>query len=332
MPRGETESIHRRISVRMWGDAKVRALSRPPPNAETLCIHLLAGEQTGIVPGLFKIGEAAFAEQLGWDLKGFREAFAEVSAQGLVKADWKARVVFVPNAIKHNQPANPNVVTHWRTAWELLPECELKTEAREVLRDFLKGIKNGEAKAFAEAFDIACPKATGIQEAGSRKQEAVKETKDLSAAPTAPVQPTLLLEPDKATARSGVSRVFDHWRSVMAHPRAVLDKKRTGLIRVQLEHYTAEQLCRAIDGYRLDSFTMGENDRGTKYDGIGTIFRDADHVEKGLAFSDNPPRASAPLRAVVGGRPPSRGQNLEERFSEFQDGQTFGGGKPEDPK
>jgi len=52
----------------------------------------------------------ALAEELGWSLKEFREGFAELSREGLVKADWNARVVFISNATKYNPPENPNVV------------------------------------------------------------------------------------------------------------------------------------------------------------------------------------------------------------------------------
>src|SRR4051812_17634419 len=129
---------HRRIEMKMHADEKYRRLSAPPPCGQVLWLHLIAGEQTGIVPGLFSIGEAAFAEQLRWSLKGFREAFGEVFREGMAKADWGARLVWVPNAIKYNQPANPNVVKSWRTAWALLPECPLKAEAHEHLKWFLK--------------------------------------------------------------------------------------------------------------------------------------------------------------------------------------------------
>jgi hypothetical protein len=82
------DEIYRRITVRMWGDAKFRELSPLPPSGQSLWMVLLTGEQTDIIPGLFRIGEAAFAEQLGWSLEAFRKAFQEVSAKGMVEADW----------------------------------------------------------------------------------------------------------------------------------------------------------------------------------------------------------------------------------------------------
>jgi hypothetical protein len=148
------QGIYRRVTVRMWGDAKVMALTRPQPCGQVLWLHLLTGEQTDIIPGLCKIGEAAFAEQLGWPLEGFRKAFAEVSRLGMVKADWDARVVWVPKAIEHNAPVSPNVVKSWADAWDRIPECALKLEAWDILGGFLQGMTQG----FREAFAESCPK------------------------------------------------------------------------------------------------------------------------------------------------------------------------------
>jgi hypothetical protein len=35
---------------------------------------------------------------------------------------------------------------------------------------------------------------------------------------------------------------------------------------------------------------MGQNDRGTVYDSIELLLRDAKHIDAGLAFARNPPR------------------------------------------
>lgn len=140
--------------MRMHGDEKYRRLTPCPPCGQALWWHIIAGEQTNVIPGLFKISEVAFADQLGWPIKGFREAFAEVFLEGMAKADWAARLVWVPNAIRYNAPASPNVVRSWRYAWDEIPECELKVEAHQSLKDFLEAFD----KDFREAFDKTCGK------------------------------------------------------------------------------------------------------------------------------------------------------------------------------
>lgn len=148
---------YRKVSVRMWGDEKFRRLSAPPPNGRTLWLYLLTGPESGILPGVIVAGEAGLAEALGWSLKGFREAFAEVSREGLAEADWSARLVWVPKAPVHNQPQSPNVIKAWGEAWDLVPECALKSRVLEALEGFTQGLGEGFAKAFQEAFRKALP-------------------------------------------------------------------------------------------------------------------------------------------------------------------------------
>ncbi len=161
MPRKKKEKkrddLYRKISMRMHADAKYRNLSKPQPCGQALWWNILAGEQTGVIPGLMKIGEAAFAEQLGWPLKGFRDSVAEVVREGLCKFDWNSRLVFVPNALKHNLPRWPNVVKSWKQTWQHLPECPLKVEAYQHMESVLAEHGDSFLKAFREYCRITSP-------------------------------------------------------------------------------------------------------------------------------------------------------------------------------
>lgn len=158
-------SRYRKIDLCMHADEKYRRLSPCQPCGQALWWHLIAGEQTGIIPGLFRIGEAAFAEQLNWPIEGFRKAFREVFEEGMAKADWEARLVWIPKALKYNPPGNPNIVLSWRDSWHELPECHLKVEAGKRLKDFMEGY----SKAFQEALDECFAKpGTGTRE-GTRE-------------------------------------------------------------------------------------------------------------------------------------------------------------------
>ena len=164
----------RKVYTCMWGDDKFRQLSAPQPCGQVLWFHLIAGRQCGPIPGAYSIGEAGFAEQLGWPLKAFREAFAEALSRGMVKADWESRFVWVPNAIKFNAPVSPNVVTSWSDYWAELPWCALKDEAWQVLKDFLEDF----GEAFAKAFDKSCPKPsrkTSRKTSGNQESESESE-------------------------------------------------------------------------------------------------------------------------------------------------------------
>lgn len=94
-----------------------------------------------------------------------------------------------------------------------------------------------------------------------------------------------------ASRRKAVSDIFDCWRDVMESPRSVLDEKRRKVIESRLKDgYSPEDICKAIRGCRKSHFHMGQNDKGTKYNGIDLICRSAEHVDRFMTFDDNPPK------------------------------------------
>lgn len=157
-------SPYRKVSVGTWADRKVMALSPLQPSGQAMFIMLLIGPQTTNIPGVQIIGRRAFAEILDWDLEAFDEAFQEVFSEGLAKANWEARFVFVPKAIQHNLPQSPNVVKSWASTWLRVPDCDLKTEAWHTIFHALTAL----GKSFADAFKTACPLASDEIEALSK--------------------------------------------------------------------------------------------------------------------------------------------------------------------
>lgn len=149
----------------MWGDSKFRALSALPPCGQGLWLYLLTNVNTSPIPGLFRAGRAAIAEELGWSLEAFDKAFQEAFNQGMVKADFISRVVWIPNAIKHNRPESPNVVISWGKEIVLIPECTLKDEAIATLYDHMQLIDSEsdkpEKRSYSTAFEKAFGKALG---------------------------------------------------------------------------------------------------------------------------------------------------------------------------
>jgi hypothetical protein len=143
-------SRYRKVEVKTYSDEKFRQLSPIPPCGQGLWLYLITGPHTTSIPGLFRAGRAALAEELGWTQEAFDKAFEEVFRQGMAKADWGNRVVWIPNAIRHNEPASPNVVKSWAAEMDLIPECALKVEAIEAMAVVL-GAMN---PAFSEAFGV----------------------------------------------------------------------------------------------------------------------------------------------------------------------------------
>jgi hypothetical protein len=81
-----------KIDRRIWIDAKFRSLSKPQPCGQALFLYLLTNPSVTPIPGLYSAGEAMLAEALGWELEAFKEAFQELLREGLVKADFAARL------------------------------------------------------------------------------------------------------------------------------------------------------------------------------------------------------------------------------------------------
>jgi hypothetical protein len=91
---------------------------------------------------------------------------------------------------------------------------------------------------------------------------------------------------------ASVAVVFGHWKLAMKSPRSKLDEKRRRAIAARLaQGFTVDDLKRAIDGCAGDPFSMGQNDRHTKFNTIGLICRDAEHVERFMEKAQAPPSA-----------------------------------------
>ena len=188
-------TIYRKVEPQMWGDERFLRLSPIPPSGQSLWLYLLSAPETTILPGLVRAGRLALAESLRWTPKAFDEAFGEVFREGMAIADWERRIVWLPKALKHNPPANPNVVVAWAKAFVEVPDCPLARRiGSDVIAYLVSGCKCvagvteafGKAfgKDFREAFDKAVPESgvrTQEQEAGS---EAGPGPPEVSPSPT----------------------------------------------------------------------------------------------------------------------------------------------------
>lgn len=282
---------YRTIDVRLWGDEKFRALSPLQPSAQALFIYLLTNPNTTSIPGLYRAGAAALAEELAWPLEGFFKAFQEISSQGLVRADFDARVVYIPNAIRYNKPQSPNVVISWLNHWDEIPECDLRDAAYQEIKAFLEDMGEAFAEAFLKPMRKPCRKAMPNQEQEQEHEQEKKE--DICEVKTSPVTDSPSYD------LSGVKVIFEHWQQVMNHPHSKLDKKRKVKITKALElGYSVDDLMRAIDGCAKTPYNMGQNDLGQRYDDIELILRDASHIERFINNFMVPPVSANQGRTV----------------------------------
>lgn len=236
---------YRKIDVRLWVDQKFSRLSAPPPCGRYLWMYLLTGPETVNVPGLYRAGEAALAEAIGWPMKGFREAFAEVFQEGMAEADWEARVIWIPRAIFYNEPESPNVVKGWRMSWDEIPDCFLKQKAYQSLKAFLKD----KGEAFEEAFLKACAQPSPNQE----QEQEQEQNKTLMSGSAPDVDPPKARNGHHylASARSVLQFLNEktgrRYQPVDANLRLIVARFREGTTEQQLRQVVAKK-CREWTG------------------------------------------------------------------------------------
>ena len=156
-------SRYRKIETKMWGDAKFRSF---PQNTQYLWIYLLTNPETTSLPGLYSCGKMAMVESLGWSMESFLESFEELSRNDMVKADWDARLIWIPKSIIYNRPQNPNVVKSWSAHWNDLPECPLKVEAYQAFKIRMESLGESYLKSFLESFGESIPESVAGAGAG----------------------------------------------------------------------------------------------------------------------------------------------------------------------
>lgn len=150
----------RKVDPRIWNDEKFRDLS---DQGKLLFLFLLTHPHMTSV-GAMRATMPGLAAELGWDVEGFRERFAEPFRKGMVKVDEKASFLVLPNFIKYNPPENPNVLKSWFSSLDLLPECELKRQHLEYLKGFAKRLPKGFTEPLPEQFRNGYPNSMPNQE------------------------------------------------------------------------------------------------------------------------------------------------------------------------
>lgn len=240
-------SRYRKIEVKTWADEKFCGLSPMPPSGQGLWLFLMTGPHTGPIPGLFRAGRAGMAEELGWELEDFDKAFAEVFQQGMAQADFKARLVWLPNALKHNKPESPNVVRSWRVELDLLSECDLKREAIAGLRAHLETI----GPSYVEAFDEFAPKVQAESPKSFAKPSAKPSPNQEQEQEQEQKQEQEEKPPRKRVATPPIARPEDVCESVWRDWTALRAKKRTTVSETAIEGARAEA---AKAGLSLEAF------------------------------------------------------------------------------
>lgn len=160
---------YRKVDPRIWNDAKFMALSH---HAKLVFFMLLTHPHLTMV-GAMRGSVVGLAAELNVSV----DVFDEILNIKLAEYDASACFIWLPNFIKYNVPESPNVVRAWGSAFDLLPECELKNKVFQTLASYAEGLGKGFAEAFREAFTEASPKALA-KTSPNQEQEQEQEQKE----------------------------------------------------------------------------------------------------------------------------------------------------------
>lgn len=121
------KETYRKVSDRLWTDAKFMAFDG---QTKLLWLYLLTSPHAHSLPGLFRAGAAEIRSDIGLDLAQWTQAWGEIEARGMAKADWPSRVIWLKNAVAHNPPDNISVLHAWaKRLYTATPESDLRDEA-----------------------------------------------------------------------------------------------------------------------------------------------------------------------------------------------------------
>lgn len=133
--RSPEEGLYSRVTRRIWKSPDFLALSKPKPSGRELWLRLLIAPESDRIPGLFEAYEGGIADAMQWPLRELQRCWREIESRKMAFADWTVGLVWVPNSLKHNFPANPNNVLGWRLSWKQLPKCNLRDRACVTMGD-----------------------------------------------------------------------------------------------------------------------------------------------------------------------------------------------------
>jgi hypothetical protein len=158
-------SKYRKVDPSIWNDMKFNSLT---VSGKLAFLFLLTH------PHMTPVGAMrANLVGLSHEVEGVSEkAFREALAKGMVKVDERACFVWLPNFLKYNTPENPNVAMAWGRSMQDIPECPLRVELLQHVKDFLKGY----SEAFQELFRKGLPNGIGKQEQEQEQEQEQDKT------------------------------------------------------------------------------------------------------------------------------------------------------------
>lgn len=260
------------IQTSFWTDPDIQSLT---DHGKILAAYLLTGPHSSSL-GCIRVPEGYIMEDLKWTQQTVSKAFAELYQIGFVERDQEAKWVLIPKYLKFNPISNPNVASKIEKEVRAIPQNI------SIYNNLIIALKQY-GKHFKEDFISFL---NGIETVSKQEPTLPNPTQTLSKPDPEPNQ-SLSGKPDCTV------EIFEYWQQMLKHPQAKLDDKRKKIIKRAFETgYSVDECKAAILGCSLTPHNMGQNDRGEKYDGIDLIFRDADHIDRFIKNSKQPPKTN----------------------------------------
>lgn len=144
------EDRYGKILRRIWFDETFQLWTAPPPCAQFLWFYLCTTPRAGSIPGVFTLSIEETAKRLRWPVEDTKMVFAEILSQHRAEYDEATELLFIPSALRHDSPRNPNVVKSWRRQWAEVPPGDLKARINEAFGRYLGSLGEGFAEAWAK--------------------------------------------------------------------------------------------------------------------------------------------------------------------------------------
>lgn len=114
---------YRKVSVRIWNDKRFMSLS---DDGQLLFLFMLTHPAMTSV-GAMRHTLAGLAAEKRWSSERMKKAFKELP-ECMVRYDGQSCCIWLPNFLRHNPPANPNVVKGWGKALQVIPESDFRND------------------------------------------------------------------------------------------------------------------------------------------------------------------------------------------------------------
>jgi len=249
-----------KVDLRLWHDSRFRGFGPPAANAQFLFLYLLTSPAKTLIPGVLRERFSTVFQQFGWSERAGLAQVAALAEVGMIS--FEDDLIWLPNALSHNRPSNPNVVRGWRKAYDAeLPECGLRELIGAGITAFLRDFPPAFRAAFhARAKAKAQPPRPGPKGSPNGSTNGSVNGSENPARTHRRINSNSNRSVRTPAADAAGTRAPDFWR----------------VLRLAQQHRDA-LLAEPTDGDRMDALKTLCAQHGVGYDGnlVGRVLSDA---------------------------------------------------------